>query len=147
MIRHRYLESWLETWLKCVCQLVTEWNIFIAKLGTFSQAFFLLFLLIWWMSCFHPFPSSLAKGGNCKYHCASSTSLANMSLLFWNRSSSVFKLAYIRKTLDVNIHQTFKSDLIGYLFSGCTDHQNLIPDLPRRLLGVQKTNLDINKQE
>lgn len=35
----------------------------------------------------------------------------------------------------MNIHQIFKDDLTGYKFSGCTDHQNLIPDLPRRLLG------------
>lgn len=47
----------------------------------------------------------------------------------------MFKLAYIRKTLDMNIHQIFKNYLTGYKFSECTDHQNLIPDLPRRLLG------------
>lgn len=39
------------------------------------------------------------------------------------------------KTLDMNIHQIFKSDLTGYKSSGCTDHRNLIHDLPRRLLG------------
>lgn len=121
--------------IKMCLQLATEWNIFIAKVGSFSQAFFLLFLLTWWMSCFHLFPSSLAKGGICKYYCDSSTSLTNMSLLLWNRSSSVFKLAYVRKALDMNIRQIFKNDLTGYKFSECTDHQNLIPDLPRRLLG------------
>lgn len=55
----------------------------------------------------------------------------------------MFKLAYTRErqTLDMNIQQIFRSVLTGFKLGGCADHQNLVPDLPRRLLGSAENKM------
>lgn len=135
--RHGHLQSWLETWLKRVSQLATDWNILIAKLGTFSQAFFPAFPVNLMDVLFLSFSFLSDKRWELQIPLCQSHITCYVSLLFWNRSSTMFNLAYTRErqTLDMNIQQIFRRVLIGFKFGGCTDHQNLVPYLPWRLLG------------